>query len=242
MGARVLVVGGSPQGASPEVVRRAAQGCDAVVAVDRGLDAVLAAGLICDLFCGDADTVSAEGAALVARAVAEGCFEVERYDPHKDFTDLSLALRAVAEGCFEVERYDPHKDFTDLSLALRAIGARWPGATLCATCLSGGRPDHLLGVLGRLVSWGGAVEIVEDAFRGRVLRAGETWGIEGARGRTFSFVPLAPGARVSLAGMRWNLDDAPVGFLSDLGISNVVEDSPARVACDFGAIACWLFD
>lgn len=216
MGARVLVVGGSPQGASPEVVRRAAQGCDAVVAVDRGLDAVLAAGLICDLFCGDADTVSAEGAALVARAVAEGCFEVERYDPHKDFTDLSLALRA--------------------------IGARWPGATLCATCLSGGRPDHLLGVLGRLVSWGGAVEIVEDAFRGRVLRAGETWGIEGARGRTFSFVPLAPGTRVSLAGMRWNLDDAPVGFLSDLGISNVVEDSPARGACDFGAIACWLFD
>ena len=216
MGARVLVVGGSPQGASPEVVRRAAQGCDAVVAVDRGLDAVLAAGLICDLCCGDADTVSAEGAALVARAGAEGCFEVERYDPHKDFTDLSLALRA--------------------------IGARWPGATLCATCLSGGRPDHLLGVLGRLVSWGGAVEIVEDAFRGRVLRAGETWGIEGARGRTFSFVPLAPGTRVSLAGMRWNLDDAPVGFLSDLGISNVVEDSPARVACDFGAIACWLFD
>ena len=216
MGARVLLVGGSPQGASPEVVRRAAQGCDAVVAVDRGLDAVLAAGLICDLFCGDADTVSAEGAALVARAVAEGCFEVERYDPHKDFTDLSLALRA--------------------------IGTRWPGATLCATCLSGGRPDHLLGVLGRLVSWGGAVEIVEDAFRGRVLRAGETWGIEGARGRTFSFVPLAPGTRVSLAGMRWNLDDAPVGFLSDLGISNVVEDSPARVACDFGAIACWLFD
>ena len=59
MGARVLVVGGSPQGASPEVVRRAAQGCDAVVAVDRGLDAVLAAGLICDLFCGDADTVRA---------------------------------------------------------------------------------------------------------------------------------------------------------------------------------------
>lgn len=216
MGARVLVVGGSPQGASPEVVRRAAQGCDAVVAVDRGLDAVLAAGLICDLFCGDADTVSAEGAALVARAVAEGCFEVERYDPHKDFTDLSLALRA--------------------------IDARWPGATLCATCLSGGRPDHLLGVLGRLVSWGGAVEIVEDAFRGRVLRAGETWDIEGARGRTFSFVPLAPGTRMSLAGMRWNLDDAPVGFLSDLGISNVVEDSPARVACDFGAIACWLFD
>ena len=97
-------------------------------------------------------------------------------------------------------------------------------------------------MLGRLVSWGGAVEIVEDAFRGRVLRAGETWGIEGARGRTFSFVPLAPGTRVSLAGMRWNLDDAPVGFLSDLGISNVVEDSPARVACDFGAIACWLFD
>ncbi len=216
MGARVLVVGGSPQGASPEVVRRAAQGCDAVVAVDRGLDAVLAAGLICDLFCGDADTVSAEGAALVARAVAEGCFEVERYDPHKDFTDLSLALRA--------------------------IDARWPGATLCTTCLSGGRPDHLLGVLGRLVSWGGAVEIVEDAFRGRVLRAGETWGIEGAHGRTFSFVPLAPSTRVSLAGMRWNLDDAPVGLLSDLGISNVVEDSPARVACDFGAIACWLFD
>ena len=208
---RVLVVAGSPQVASAGTLREAARGCGAVVAVDRGLDAVLAAGLSCDLFCGDADTVSAEGAAL------------------------------AASGELAAERYDPHKDDTDLGLALGAVRARWGAVTVRATCASGGRPDHLLGVLGRLAAWEGPVELAEDGMRGRVLRAGEAWEIEGAAGAAFSVVPLSPGTVLSERGMRWELDRAPVALLSDLGISNVVEAPRAEVSCHEGCAVVYLF-
>lgn len=209
--APVLMVGGSPEACAPALLRREAARARAVVAIDRGLDALAAAGLSCDLFCGDADTASAG------------------------------ALARLGELAAERELYDPHKDDTDLGLALAAVRARWGSAPIRVTCASGGRPDHLLGVLGRLAAWEGPVELVEDDFDGRVLRAGESWAIEGAAGRTFSFVPLALGARVSLAGMRWELERARVAALSDLGISNVVEGPRASVAVHEGAVACWLF-
>ena len=107
--ARVLVVGGSPERSSVQTIRFAQSGCDRIVAVDRGLDAVLEAGLLCDLFCGDADTVGERGLSLVEQA--QSCLE---------------------GAAFEVERYDPNKDAPDLALALRAIEKRWPDARLFA--------------------------------------------------------------------------------------------------------------
>ena len=90
MACKVLVVCGSPVVASADLLRQLAGKCDHVVAVDRGLDALLNAGLGCDVYVGDADTVSDAGRALVDAATD---FEVERHDPYKDYTDLALALR-----------------------------------------------------------------------------------------------------------------------------------------------------
>ena len=220
--APVLVVGGSPERASAETLRRAARGCQAIVAVDRGLDALIAAGMACGLFCGDADSVSPEGAARVRAAE-------------------HVKLQGDAEA-FDVVRYNPHKDDTDLGLALAEVAERYPGAPVRATCLAGGKPDHALAVLGRLATWPHGVEWIEDAFAGRVLRGGMAWESAGARGDRFSFVPLgAEGAEVSEHGMRWELDHARVPLLSDLGISNVIEANPARITCHDGTLVCWLF-
>ena len=218
---RVLVVGGSPEPASAREIRAAAILSDAVVAVDRGLDAVLACGLSPDLFCGDADTVSAAGARLVARCEEQAAFGVE--------------------PDFDVVRYDPHKDLTDLALALSEVALRWPGARIVATCLAGGAPDHALAVLGRLAAYPGEVGFIEDGYCGRVLKAGERWEMVGERGGRFSFTALSTGAAASLSGMRWNLDGHPVELLSDLGISNVVEGDEASVSCISGVLICWLF-
>ena len=117
MACKVLVVCGSPVVASADLLRRLAGECDHVVAVDRGLDALLGAGLSCDVYVGDADTVSDAGRALVDAA-----------------TD------------FEVERHDPYKDYTDLALALDSVRRRWPVAEVVATCATGGRPDMALSV------------------------------------------------------------------------------------------------
>lgn len=183
--------------ASAVLLRQLAGECDHVVAVDRGLDALLSAGLSCDVYVGDADTVSNEGRALV--------------DAAEDF---------------EVERHNPYKDYTDLALALDTIRRRWPGAELVATCATGGRPDMALSVLGLLANYKDApVWIAEDEVTARILHAGESWTIEGHEDSTFSIVAIAPNTEVSEHGLEWELDHSPLGLLADTGISNVVRET-----------------
>lgn len=197
MACKVLVVCGSPVVASVDLLRRLAGECDHVVAVDRGLDALLGAELGCDVYVGDADTVSDAGRALVDAA-----------------TD------------FEVERHDPYKDYTDLALALGSIRRRWPGAEVFATCATGGRPDMALSVLGLLAGYEDApVWIAEDKTTARILHGGESWAIEGAEGKTFSIIAIDPNTEVSEHGLEWELDHAPLGLLADTGISNVVRST-----------------
>lgn len=194
MACKVLVVCGSPVVVSADLLRRLVGECDYVVAVDRGLDALLGAGLSCDVYVGDADTVSDAGRVLVDAA-----------------TD------------FEVERHDPYKDYTDLALALDSVRRRWPGAEVIATCASGGRPDMALSVLGLLAGYEDApVWVEEDKVVARILHAGESWTIEGSEGKTFSIIAIAPNTVVSERGLEWELDHAFLGLLADTGISNVV--------------------
>ncbi len=194
MAYKVLVVCGSPLVASAELLRRLSGECDHIVAVDRGLDALLGAGLSCDVYVGDADTVSEAGRALV--------------DAAKDF---------------EVERHNPYKDYTDLALALDAARRRWPNAEVVATCATGGRPDMALSVLGLLAGYTDApVWIREDQVTARILHAGEFWTIQGAEGKTFSIIAIAPNTEASEHGLEWELDHAPLGLLADTGISNIV--------------------
>lgn len=212
MASKVLVVCGSPVVASADLLRRLAGECDHVVAVDRGLDALLGAGLGCDVYVGDADTVSDAGRVLVDAAEA-----------------------------FEVERHDPYKDYTDLALALDSVRRRWPGAEVVATCATGGRPDMALSVLGLLASYEDAhIWIAEDKVVARILHAGESWIIEDAKDKTFSIIAIAPNTEVSEHGLEWELDRSPLGLLADTGISNVVR-STATIQVHTGTAIAYLY-
>ena len=212
MACKVLVVCGSPVVASAELLTRLAGECDHVIAVDRGLDALLGAHLGCDVYVGDADTVSDAGRALVDAA-----------------TD------------FEVERHDPYKDYTDLALALDSVRRRWPGAEVVATCTTGGRPDMALSVLGLLAGYDDApVWIAEDKVVARILHTGESWTIEGAEGKTFSIIAIAPNTEVSEHGLEWELDQASLGLLADTGVSNVVR-STATIQVHTGTAIAYLY-
>lgn len=211
MACKVLVVCGSPVVASAELLRRLAGKCDHVVAVDRGLDALLGSGLGCDVYVGDADTVSEVGRALV--------------DAAEDF---------------EVERHDPYKDYTDLALALDSVRRRWPGAEVFATCATGGRPDMALSVLGLLAGYNDApVWIAENETTARILHGGESWTIEGAEGKTFSIIAIAPNTEVSEHGLEWELNHATLGLLADTGISNIVI-STAKIEVHTGTAIAYL--
>lgn len=212
MARKVLVVCGSPLLASHELLCHLAGECDHVVAVDRGLDSLLGAGLGCDVYVGDADTVSDAGRALVDAADA-----------------------------FEVERHDPYKDYTDLALALDSVRRRWPGAEVVATCATGGRPDMALSVLGLLASYADApVWIEEDEVTARILHQDETWTVEGAEGKTFSIIAIAPNTDISEHGLEWELDHASLGLLADTGISNVVR-STAKIQVHSGTAIAYLY-
>lgn len=212
MACKVLVVCGSPVVASPELLCHLAGECDHIVAVDRGLDALLGAGLGCDLYVGDADTVSDAGRALVDAAEA-----------------------------FEVERHNPYKDYTDLALALDSVRRRWPRAEVVTTCATGGRPDMALSVLGLLAGYEDApVWIEEDEVTARILHHDETWIIENAEGKTFSIIAIAPNTKVSEHGLEWELDHCPLGLLADTGISNVVR-STAKIQVHQGVATGYLY-
>ncbi len=199
--------------ASADLLRRLAGECDHVVAVDRGLDALLGAGLSCDVYVGDADTVSDAGRALV--------------DAAEDF---------------EVERHNPYKDYTDLALALDTIRRRWPGAEVYATCATGGRPDMALSVLGLLSAYIDApVWICEDETTARILHADESWTIQGVEGKTFSIVAIAPNTVVSEQGLEWELDHAKLGLLADTGISNVVRGT-TKIQVHTGTAIAYLYE
>ena len=198
--------------ASADLLCQLAGECDHVVAVDRGLDALLGAGLGCDVYVGDADTVSDEGRALVDAAAD-----------------------------FEVIRHNPYKDYTDLALALDSVRRRWPGAEVVATCATGGRPDMALSVLGLLAGYEDVpIWIAEDKVVARILHAGESWTIEGAEGKTFSIIAIAPNTEVSEHGLEWELDHSPLGLLTDTGISNVVRET-AKIQVHQGVAIGYLY-
>ena len=218
---QVLVVDGSPEPSSPELVARLAAEADYVVCADGGAAACRAAGVAPDVFCGDSDSASADDADW-ARAAAKTDI---RFPAEKYATDLSLAL--------DCARHEAARQGRALSLTL--------------TCASGGRPDHALAVVGLLAGLAqegaACARLVEDASELRVLvpvgQAEWRLGVD-ACGCTFSAVAVAPNTRIDEKGLKWELADKPMGLLDDLGISNVVVDADACVTCRSGAVAAFL--
>ena len=184
-----LVVAGSPEPSSPELVARLADEADYVVVADGGADVCRAAGVAPDVLCGDGDSASPEASAW-ARAAARSCvgFPTEKYA-----TDLALAL--------DCARHEAARRAAPLALTL--------------TCAAGGRPDHALAVTGQLAASGAAsAREVEDGFELRIVSAGgeRRWELgPDAVGRTFSAIAVAPDTRIDERGMRWELTDQADG-------------------------------
>lgn len=214
-----LIVNGSPEPSSPELVKSLAGEADYVIAADRGAESLHAARVVPDVFCGDADSVSPEVAAWARqRASADILYPSEKYE-----SDLGLAV-----AC---SRHEASRRRARLALTL--------------TCTSGGRPDHALTVMGSLVrsvdAW---PRVVEDGFECRILspRNRSSWRIEGARGATFSAVALSEGSVISEEGSKWELDHRKIDFLGGWGLtlSNVVARDVCTVTCHEGMVAVFL--
>lgn len=211
---RTLIVAGSPEPSSPELVGRLASESDFVIAADRGISALRAAEVVPDVYCGDEDSTDAETRAWAHAQVGT----IERHPVEKDDTDLGLAIRC----------------------ARREADRRCSALRLTLTCASGGRPDHMLGVWGLLAqNHDMAPHLVEDGFECRVLSplGEDTWELTRLEGSVVSAIALAPQTVATEEGMRWNLHEEPLELLSDRGMSNRVTEARASVRCDSGVLA-----
>ena len=208
-----LVVGGSPSPISGQILIELADISEYIVAVDKGMDICLKAGVYPDLFCGDGDSISNHSLSYL--------------DEHQDI---------------ERVLYDPHKDDTDLSLAMSQVVDRGY-TQIIATSLLGGRIDHQLAVVGVLKSLDTKdIWWVEDTMVSRFLSdcGVSHWNLnESCQDKTFSCISLRDGTVVSESGTRWEVNRIQLDSLSDRGISNVVESTSGSVCVHSGqALIC----
>jgi thiamine pyrophosphokinase len=212
-----LVVGGSPEVPSKKLLRDLAETSDYVVAADAGASSLKAAGIVPQAFCGDADSCGDDVYDWVRQTVEH----TELYPREKDETDLVLAIKHA------------QREAADRKAKLR----------LTFTGISGGRPDHFLGVWGVLASCRqDAPSIAEDGYSCRVLSSegDDSWYLEDCVGSTVSLVALSSDTVASARGMHWNLDHAPLVPLGDMGVSNVVDEALAELRCHAGLLAVFL--
>lgn len=222
----ILIVGGSPEPSSPELLVALASGACKVLACDAGCGICMQAGVQIDLVVGDFDSVTDE-----ALDYARGCgAEFLTFPADKDETDLELALLYCKDDC-RSKRQAGMLDDRSYSVAL--------------TCVSGGRLDHMLAVLGSLCH---AYEldpvVYEDSYILFTLAAPTRFAFDEIEsrypdvnafledryiGRTVSLIALGGTALVSETGMKWNLDHVELRLLSDLGVSNIVRKADAAI-------------
>jgi len=187
-----------------------------VVAADSGLAHAVAAGLAVDLLIGDLDSADPE------------------------------AVLAALDGGTEVQRHPARKDATDLELALDAVLAR--GVTeVLVVGIHGGRSDHLLANALLLAAPRYAPMRVRAHLGNAdvlVVRGGDGPStLPGVAGRLCTLLPIGgPPVGVVTHGLRWPLADETLAPGTSRGVSNEIDDPPARVGLREGVLLAVLPD
>ncbi|WP_051353785.1 thiamine diphosphokinase [Atopobium fossor] len=213
----VLLVAGSPESSSVDLVRELANNAHYVIAVDRGANVLKRAHVLPNLFVGDGDTVSFEARTWIE----DNQVPTRIFSPEKDYTDLDLACKsAAAYG-------------QDNKVQIELM--------LC--CATGGKPDHALCVYGVMAHYAQLrPTLVEDGFTCKVLspEGQSSWTLHDAQGQSFSAVAIAPHTMISEKGFLWEVECLELPVLLDRGVSNCVKTPEASIVCTSGVVAAFL--
>jgi thiamine pyrophosphokinase len=195
----------------PPQTLSALQANDILIAADGGARHCRVLGLTPAVVIGDFDSLSADDLAQLER---DGT-KVVRYPSRKDFTDLELALQhAMSLGADEI-------------IVFAALGARWD-QTL-ANLLLPAAPgfEHV------------SIRLLDGPQEITLLRAGETYTLNGQAGDIVSLVPLGGHATgITTTGLEYPLTDGTLYFGATRGISNVMLGDQATVQLKAGLLLC----
>ena len=147
----------------------------------------------------------------------------------------SIDLDAARQGLPSAEFVSlPDQNLTDLEKTLALAIARGATSITIAGAL-GGRIDHALGGIALLLRYHGQIDL-------RIAGAGcEIRAVSGAAeiattpGDTISLLAFAPGIRVTIAGVKWPLENQVLD-IGTIGISNVALGDTVRLEVRGGAV------
>ena len=207
---RCLIITGGPIDLGFARSYLSGEGFDRVIAVDRGLNAAWALGIVPDVIVGDFD--SADPAALADfRRREHIVWEV--HQPEKDDTDTELAIKRAA-----------------------AMGAGY----IVLLGATGGRLDHLLGNIHLLYSClqrgveacildpGNKLYLIDGERR---FKRREVWGTY------ISFLPLTEEVKgITLRGFKYPLTDKDIAIGTSLCISNELAADEAVITLQDGVL------
>lgn len=183
-------------------------GFDRCIAVDRGAESALDLGLKIDLFIGDMDSVDSDK----LRVLEDRSGRVRKLSPEKDDTDTALALEEA--------------------LSLRPECIYILGAT-------GNRADHTLTTLMSMVkaSEGGVTVCAVDKNNKIYPARGDIYiDKKTQHGDFVSLSVISDEARISISGMKYNLEDRCVCRGSSLCQSNEIIGDRAHISVENGVV------
>ena len=152
-----------------------------------------------------------------------------------DMDSVSRDVLARREGSTEMERLPCEKDDTDGGHAMEVALARGAKEITILGAL-GGRMDHALAnlmLLKRAHEGGAFAQILDE--RVRIVRIDGEITLRGARGDTFSLIPIGEARGVTIAGCYYHAQEAlSFDFVHPLGVSNVITQDEARITVQEG--------
>jgi thiamine pyrophosphokinase len=193
-----LLISGSPEVTSAELLRWLAERCGFVCAVDSGADRARAAGITPDLLIGDFDSIE------------------------------PLTLEGYRQEGVKLKRFDPYKDASDLELAIAELSHRGVRALVGAQVLGGRTDHALAALGNFVQARDLQTALIADRQAVVFLSAeGMRKSLEldfanAAKPAVLSLIPFGGAARVSECGTEWELHDVLLEPTSSRGISNAI--------------------
>ncbi len=185
-----------------------------IYCADKGIESCLKNDLHPVLLCGDADSA----AAFYWQQAERLGVKILRYNPLKDDTDLQLLLEALPEQ-----------------------------TNIIASGIWGGRFDHLYSNVFSLLEYKKKkqvqVVLADEQEILLLLVSGESLTFiptDAELVESLSLLPLAVSNKVTLHGVKWSLDYAPLLLDHPYAISNIVQQKEVFLQCHQGSVAFYL--
>ncbi len=209
---RTVIVANGPLSANKDLVS-ILNTAETIIAADGGANHCIELEVMPDVIIGDLDSIDD----TAGRTFAEKGIDIQRFPPEKDATDLELALDLAQE-----------RGAKEIYLA-GVLGGRWDMSLANILLVAQEKYRSL-----RITLWSSECQIMLN-------NPGETYLIQGHKGRTISFLPLTGDvAGVTLKGFKYPLDCYTITSGSTLGVSNIVESKLATEYHEKGILLCIL--